>query len=173
MSETFRHAPDDAAFRRSIHCRLLVALCALVLVALPAFSQTSTQQSPTRLDTCNVQATATGAANTAVTVTVTPPSGQFFYFCTVSIFEVANAAVTGAAGPAPIFTTTNLPVNLIWWGDNATQGTGWQKQVAADAYPLTVKTAQPGTAFTIVTSAGQSTQSVRLNVTGYFAGDLP
>src|SRR4051812_18079947 len=124
---------------------LLIALLAVFVLATPAFAQstpgTLTQQSPTRLDSCNVQVTATGAANTAVTATVPGVSGQYFYVCSVAIYEVANGAVTGAAGPAPIFTTTNLPTNLVYWGDNSTQATGWQKQVASEMYPLTVKTA--------------------------------
>ena len=147
---------------------ILAIVVIAFLSALPMFGQTSTQQVAERADTCAVQATATGAANTAVTASVTPPAGQYFYLCSISIFEVANAAVTGAAGPAPIFTTTNLPTNLVYWGDNSTQATGWQKQVAADNFPLTIKTAAPGTPFTVVTSAGQSTQSVRINITGYF-----
>lgn len=118
---------------------------------------------------CNQTATATGAANTAVTATMTPPSGQYVYICTIDIQEVANGAVTAAAGPAPIFTTTNLPNNLVWWGNNATQGTGVFTNILTGIYPMTLKSAAAGTAFTIVTSAGQSTNSVRINVTGFFA----
>jgi hypothetical protein len=118
---------------------------------------------------CNQTQTATGAANTAVTVTFTPPAGQYFYICSIHIVEVANATVTGAAGPAPIFTTTNLQNQLVWWGDNSSLTTGQQKIVVDDVFPLLLKTSAAGTAFTIVTSAGQSTQNVRINVTGFFA----
>lgn len=146
----------------------LVLLAALLLAPL-ADAQVLIQQSGTRLDACNVTGTATGAANTAVTVTITPPAGQYFYLCTVYIAQVANAAVTGAAGPAPIFTTTNLPTNLVWWGNNATQGTGLFTLVTDSPFGFPIKTQTAGTAFTIVTSAGQSTNSVRINVSGYFA----
>jgi hypothetical protein len=118
---------------------------------------------------CNQTTTATGAANTAVTATLTPPAGQYLYICSIDIQETANAAVTGAAGPAPVFTTTNLPTNLVWWGNNATQGTGLNTGVLQVVYPFLLKTATAGTAFTIVTSAGQSTNSVRINVSGFFA----
>lgn len=118
---------------------------------------------------CNQTATATGAANTAVTATLTPPSGQYVYLCSIDISVVANAAVTGAAGPAPIFTTTNLPNNLVWWGTNETLGTGAMRPVIQLAFGVVpVKSATAGTAFTIVTSAGQSTENVRINVTAFF-----
>lgn len=144
-------------------------LVSLVLLASIAEAQVQVQNSATRLDACNVTGTATGAANTAVTVTITPPAGQYFYVCSIYIAQAANAAVTGAAGPAPIFTTTNLQTNLVWWGNNATQGTGLFTLVTDSTWAFPIKTQTPGTAFTLVTSAGQSTNSVRLNVAGYFA----
>jgi hypothetical protein len=140
-----------------------------VLYAQQVFPGATPTQAVQPLTNCNQTATATGAANTSVTATLTPPAGQYVYICTIDIQEVANAAVTGAAGPAPIFTTTNLPTNLVWWGNNATQGTGAFTNVLTGIYPLTLKSATAGTAFTIVTSAGQSTNSVRINVTAYFA----
>jgi hypothetical protein len=127
---------------------------------------------------CNQTQTATGAANTAVTVTFTPPAGQFLYICSIYIVTASNAAVTPAAGPAPIFTTTNLQNNLVWWGDNAggctstacaAGVTGALVKVTDTVYPLLLKTAAAGTAFTLVTSAGQASESVRINVTGFFA----
>ncbi len=148
-------------------------LGAALLIAWPVQAQQSSgvlvQQSATRLDACNVTTTATGAANTAVTATINVPAGQYFYLCYVYIGEAANAAVTGAAGPAPIFTTTNLQTNLVWWGNNATQGTGAFTLVTDSTFAFPIKTLTPGVAFTIVTSAGQSTDSVRINVAGYYA----
>jgi hypothetical protein len=135
--------------------------------------QTSAGATPVQqvqpLYNCNQTATATGAANTAVTATLTPPGGQFVYICSIYIATANNAAVTSAAGPAPIFTTTNLITNLVWWGDNAVTTTGTRVLVTDAVYPLLIKTAQPGVAFTIVTSAGQSTQNARINVTAFFA----
>jgi hypothetical protein len=128
--------------------------------------QTPVQQGQP-LFTCNQQATATGAGNTAVTATLNPGSLSC-YICSVHVVEVANAAVTGAGGPAPIFTTTGLATNLVWWGDNSSLTTGQQKLVVDEVYPWFLKTA-PGVPFAVVTSAGQSTQSVRIDVTGFFA----
>lgn len=124
------------------------------------------------LYTCNQMQTATGAGNTAVTVTFTPPSGQYVYLCSFYAVQVANAAVTVGAGPAPIFTTTGLQNNLVWWGDNTVKLTpGGQQTVDVDEVfnPWTIKSNAAGTAVTIVTSAGQSTQSVRLNASAFFA----
>jgi hypothetical protein len=154
---------------------LALAVLTLALIASPLlFAQqiapgaTSVQQSQP-LYTCNQTATATGAANTAVTATLTPPAGQYVYICSIYIATANNAAVTPAAGPAPIFTTTNLPTNLVWWGDNGIATTGLKANVTDVVYPLLLKTNAPGTAFTIVTSAGQSTQNARINVTAFFA----
>lgn len=154
--------------------KTLARLLAVLLLVVPVFAQvqspgaTLVQQAQPYV-TCNQTNTATGAANTAVTATLTPPSGQYVYLCSIDIQEVANAAVTGAAGPAPIFTTTNLPTNLVWWGNNATQGTGQNTNVVSHDYPSYLKSSVAGTAFTIATSAGQSTDSVRINVAAFFA----
>lgn len=160
--------------KRYLSLGCLLAVLAFAVSPILVFGQTSStgvavQASPSMLNACNVQTTATGAANTAVTATLTPPSGQYVYICYIHISQVANAAVTGAAGPAPIFTTTNLPTNIVWWGNNATQGTGAFTLVTDSTYGFPLKSAAPGTAFTIVTSAGQSTNSVRINVAGYYA----
>jgi len=147
--------------------RRLVGALALVLAILVGAGSAPAQQ----FQACNVTQTATGLASTAVTVTVPAGgSGFFFYICSIDISMVANAAVTGAAGPAPIFTTTNLQNNLVWWGDNSSLTIGQQRQIISlvfsPAGPL--KTALSNTAFTIVTSAGQATQNVRINVTGFY-----
>src|SRR5262245_30441999 len=102
---------------------------------------------------CNQTFTATGAANTAVTLTAPAQANLFFYVCSIDIVLVANAAVTGAAGPAPIFTTTGLLNNLVWWGDNGALTIGQQRPVVTLVFgPQLLRTATPNTAFTIVTS---------------------
>jgi hypothetical protein len=132
--------------------------------ALAAGATTVQQAQPLR--SCDTTFSQTGAANTAVTITATPPPNQSFYICSVYIAIVANAAVTGAAGPAPIFTTTGLQTNLVWWGDNSSLTIGQLKVVTDVTYPWFLKAGNP---FTIVTSGGQSTESVRINVTGFYA----
>lgn len=144
---------------------------ALVVVIAPAvaFAQAApVQQSPQDLQAAVLTATATGAGNTAVTATIAAVVGQCLYVTDIYISEAANAAVTGAAGPAPIFTSTGLPTNLVWWGENGTLGTGVLKVVTDKHYSHPLKVPQ-STAFTIVTSAGQSTVNVRINVLAYAA----
>ena len=120
---------------------------------------------------CDQAFTATGAGNTTVTLTSgTPPAGTVFYVCTLDITEIANAAVTGAAGPAEVCTTTNLINNMTWWGENGTLTTGQMKPLIVQNWlPLALKSVTPGTAFTVACSGGQSTYNVRANMTGFFA----
>jgi hypothetical protein len=119
--------------------------------------------------TCNQTATATSAGNGAATITLTPPSGQYVYICSIYISEAINATVSGAAGPAPIETTGGLQNNLVWWGDNSSLAQGVFVKIVDDQFPLFLKTNAAGTAFTITNSAGQATQNVRINVTAFFA----
>ena len=151
----------------SIH-HLMLALALSALVAMPVLAQTSTQDSATKLSAATVQATATGAANTAVTATIPAVTGSCLYVTDVYVAVVANAAVTGAAGPAPIFTTTGLATNLVWWGDNSSLTTGSLRVVTDKHFVNPLKVGQ-STPFTIVTSGGQSTENARINVLAYAA----
>lgn len=129
---------------------------------------TRIQADPQHLDAATIGCTASGAGNTTVTCTLgPPPAGQFVYVHTCTSHEVANAAITGAAAPAGVLTTTNLPTNFIWSADNATQGTGWQKEIMKEVWPNGLKTAQAGTSFTIAQTGGQSTQTFRINCAGW------
>lgn len=122
------------------------------------------------LYSCNQTATATGLASATTTLTLTPPAGQYVYICSIDIVEAANALVTVGAGPAPLFTTTNLPVNLVWWGDNSALTQGVMKNVITLSFTtVPLKSNIAGTAFTLVATAGQATQNVRMNVTAFFA----
>lgn len=145
----------------------LALLCASVGLVQ---AQTVVQQSPVHLDACTAQSTATSAGNAVSTVTLTPPAGQYLYICSIYIAEVGNAAVTGAAGPLPIFTSTGLQTNLVWWGDNSSLTAGQLVKIADTRFDFPLKTASPGTAFTIASSGtGQSTYNTRMAITGYFA----
>lgn len=156
--------------KRWMYGALAVLGLALGLLPARAVAQaiaTRIQADPQHLDAATLTCTGTGAGNTSVTCTLTPPAGQFVYVHTCTVHEVANAAITGAAGPAGLLTTTNLPTNMIWWTDNATQGTGWQKEVMKEVWPNGLKTAAAGTAFVLTQTGGQSTQTVRINCTGW------
>jgi hypothetical protein len=153
--------------------RALSVLLSVLMLSSSAWAQSSgaiIQQNATRADACTAESTATSAGNAVSTVTLQPPAGQFVYVCSIYIAEVANAAVTGAAGPLPIFTSTGLTTNLIWWGDNSSLTIGQLVKIADSRFDYPLKTASPGTPFTIATSGGgQSTYNTRMAITGYFA----
>lgn len=126
-------------------------------------------QSLQPLYSCDQSFTATGVANTTVTLTAPAQTGKTFYICAIDIQQVANTAVVGAAGPAQLFTTTNLVNNMVWWGTNTTLVIGALQNVITHDYGVApVKTLAASTAFTIVATGGQATLNVRMNVTGFY-----
>lgn len=156
--------------KRLIVLCLLCAFSLTIGTAQQSIPGSTPVQQAQPLYTCNQFQSATGAGNTAVTVTLSPPAGQSVYLCSLYISQAANAVVTVGAGPAPIFTSTNLQNNLVWWGDNAAKTTGQLSVVVDEVFtPWAIKSATAGTAVTIVTSAGQSTQSIRIDATAFFA----
>ena len=146
--------------------KLMLALCfALGLSA--AHAQAPIQQSPTRLDACTSLATATGAGNTTVTATLSPPAGQYVYICSIEFQVGGNAAVTGAA-VVQACVTSGLSTNITFEADNSTLTAGQVKEFFY-GLPIPWKSAQAGTAFSLACSGLQSTQTLRVNLTGYFA----
>lgn len=152
-----------------------LAILALIL-ALPcaAFAQgpapgATPVQAYQPFYSCDQAFTATGVANTTVTLTAPAQSGKVFYFCSIDINTIANAAVTAAAGPALVCATTNMINNMTWWGDNGTYTTGQLKPAVALSFGVVpLKSLVPSTATTIVCTGGQSTYNVRVNVTGFY-----
>ena len=151
--------------------RLVAVLALVALMAGGVYSQVLINQVGSDLRSCTAESTATAANNAVATVTLTPPAGQYVYICHIYIAEVINATVTGAAGPLPIMTSTGLSTNLVWWGDNSsTLGAGGLIKIADSRFGFPLKTASPGTAFTIASSGtGQSTSNIRMHISGYFA----
>lgn len=124
---------------------------------------------------CNepVAATATGLGNATVTATIAGVANRMVYLHTVDVQMVANAAVTGAAGPAPTITSSALAggVTLVWWGDNSALIIGQQRQVVSALFPpFTVRAQSLGASLTITSTGGQATQNVRINLTGCYGG---
>lgn len=150
----------------------ILALLIAVLSAPLALGQdaggTQVAQQASHYDACAFAQTATGAGNTAVTVTIPAQAGKYFNICTVDLLETANAAVTGAAGPAPILTMAGAPNNLIYWGNNTTLVIGDTRDFPYSYMPNGYKSSL-GTAMTFTLSAGQATQSVRVTVTGWYS----
>lgn len=145
----------------------IAALFVALLAPSLAFAQaTSVQQSASRLDGCNAMATATGAGNTSVVATLTPTGGNSVYLCWVDIEVGANAAVTGGA-VVQACVTTGLPTNLTFAPNNTTLVIG---DVRSQTFNFTnpIKAAA-GAAFVLTCSGLQSTQTLRVNIAGYFA----
>lgn len=154
--------------------RLFGLIFALVIQPYAALAQQAVPgatavQSFQPLYACDQSFTATGAANTAVTLTAGAQPGKYFFFCHIDINTVANAAVTAAAGPALVCATTNMVNNMTWWGDNGTYTTGQLKAVITLQFgAVQPKSLAPGVATTIACSGGQSTYNVRINATGFY-----
>src|SRR5947209_4411462 len=84
-----------------------LTLALALLIAPAVFAQsgpTGTQQSATRLDACTAYQTASGAPQQ--TVTISPPSNNSVYICSIEVISVATTAVAAVA--ALTHTTTNL-----------------------------------------------------------------
>src|SRR4051812_24027727 len=98
----------------------LAVLAVLCLSVGPALAQTPTlvQQSATMLTACTA-ANATAAVNNAVTLTITPPPGQYVYLCGLDI-TVAQAATS------PVNTSVSFPSTN--WG-----GWAWKYSLAPTA----------------------------------------
>lgn len=141
----------------------------LCLFALSASAQVGppVTQTRTRQDVGVLQNSATGAGNTTVTATLTPNTGQFIYVTMIEIEVGANAAVTGAA-VVQACATTNLASNLTFEVDNSSLTVG-QVKVQPYYFATPLKTAAMTTAFTVVCSGLQSTQTLRVNIAGYSA----
>jgi len=52
------------------------------------------QQAPTKMDACSLASSASGT--TQQTLTVTPPAGQYVYFCSIEVTSQATAAPAAA-----------------------------------------------------------------------------
>lgn len=139
---------------------ILVWLWALLVPAFAQMQGQLTQQSPTRLDACTGISTSVASA---ATITITPPSGQYVYLCTVDIQNCAGVAVTGAA---PLtMSTTNLGGLAYTIGTGSTAGI-CQPQPAAWAAPY--KSAAPGVAVTLVLPTFTTNQVIRVTAFYYY-----
>lgn len=105
-----------------------------------------------------------GAWGTAqVTLTMTPPSGQFVYICS---FEQHTGATTAPAATLLNTTTTNLN-GKRWATVAAATASEFPSIFFQPSQPL--KSAVPGTAVTIVSNAAVTSVNYQLDVTFFFA----
>lgn len=145
---------------------LLVSLC-LAAAPLAAQSPTLVQQSPTMLNACTAF-NGTAAVNVQVTVTLTPPAGQYVYVCGIDVASSQNA--TSTANTNATYTSTNLGPSGNTWG--------WKYSLAATAnlaisqsfyFTQPLKSTQPGIAVTIVSPAALAQTAFSINAYYYFA----
>lgn len=149
--------------------RNLLLACAFVLASGPAWAQAPTlvQQSATMLHACTAQ-NATAAVNVQVTLTLTPPAGQYVYVCGIDVASSQNA--TSTANTNSQYTSTNLgPAGSTW---------AWKYSIAATAnlaitqafyFTQALRSTQPGVAVTIVSPAALAQTAFSINAYYYFA----
>ena len=112
--------------------------------------------------------TATQASTANLTLTLTPPAGQYVYLSAFSVNVIPNA--TGAASTAA-FTTTNLtgsPAWLIGEYANAAATPAMAALQVNDVYPTGLKSTAPGTAVTIVPTATLASATVCPRAVAWF-----
>lgn len=142
---------------------VLTVLALLLLLAGPLHAQTLVQQSATALNACST-ANSTAAVNNQVTLTITPPSGQFVYLCGLDITVSQNGTATANTNAS--FTSTNLG------------GWAWKYSLAATAnlalvqpfyFSIPVKGAAAGVAVTVVSPTALAQTAFSINGYYYFA----
>ncbi len=128
-----------------------------------ADSATFAQQSAGGRTTCTT--TQDSVAN--LTVTITPPAGQYAYITGVYIEGAANAT---ASTSATIWSSTNLTGNPAWLTNFTTAAAANPSgQLGiAEIYPTGLKSTVAGTAVTIVPGATTASTFLCPKVVGFF-----
>lgn len=112
--------------------------------------------------------TATQATATPLTLTMTPPAGQYVYISELAITVIPNA--TGS-NSTTVYSSTNLtgsPVWLIGEFSNAAALPAMAPLQVNDVYPTGLKSTTPGTAVTLVPAATLASASVCPRVVAWF-----
>lgn len=144
--------------------RTFVGAVVLVLVASVAQAQTPVQHTAQMLNSCATQ-NATAAVNNTVTLTLTPPPGQYVYFCGWDIAISQNG--TGSSATNVSWTSTNLNGwnwKMSWVGTASTT-------ITLPFYALgqPTRSAAPGVAVTIVSPSALTNTAYNVNAYYYFA----
>src|SRR6266576_4828029 len=149
-----------------------VALGAGLLAPTEANAQSTTpaagailvQQSATHADAASFVAQNTRTSCTAtqdtvanLTLTITPPAGNFVYL--QGFFAEVAPNATGVAS-ATAWTTTNMPGNLNWLTVTNVVTTAPSSQQVGEYYATGIKSSVAGTAVTIVPSATMASSLV-------------
>jgi hypothetical protein len=154
------------------------ALASTSLLTAPAEAQlnagTFTTQSSNRPDAAqmttatstNCTATQTTVGN--ITLTITPPAGQYVYLSSFNVSVLPNA--TGS-NSATVYSSTNLTGSPVWLIGEFSNAAGFAATTPLqinDTYPTGLKSTSPGTAVTLVPAATLASASVCPRATAWF-----
>lgn len=150
--------------------KLILGFLFAALLGVHAFAagEVPIQQIPTRLDACGATAYATAAVNNTATATITVPSGQYAYICTIEADVCADA--TGAVVQTNVtFTTTNLPSNPTFQYSFASTANTCVNPPIKEPFLIPLRSAAPGTNVTVVSPAINLHNTYTIRVLYYLA----
>lgn len=103
-----------------------------------------------------------------LTVTITPPAGNFVYLTGLYIEYLANAT---AAASATLWTATNLTGTPAWLAAVNASGTGVPtgEYLIAETYPTGLRSTVAGTPVTILPQATSASTFQCVKAVGYFS----
>lgn len=152
--------------RLSIFILALWALSMLTFPVVWAQQATIVQQSTNDLTACATLGTANGTAQQ--TVTITPPAGQYVYVCGIDFQYCASGSAPTATNNV-LTTTTGFASNPKWGLSVPVTVNVCYASGGPFYWPIPLKSANPGTAITVVSPAAITNVTFNINVTGYFA----
>ena len=103
-----------------------------------------------------------------LTITITPPAGNFVYLTGLYIEYLANAT---AAASATLWTATNITGTPAWLAAVNASGTGVPtgEYLIAETYPTGLKSTVAGTPVTILPQATSASTFQCVKAVGYFS----
>lgn len=142
--------------------------------ALPG-GVTAVQQSAARADAAAfnnsptfTNCTTTQASTANLTITVTPPAGNYVYLSSLTAQQGSNATGAAAASVAAL-SSTNLTGAPAWLLDTNTGSQSIGAEVINQVWPTGLKSTAPGTAVTIVPTATLASTYVCIQASGWYS----
>lgn len=153
-------------------------LAAQEVVNAQSAQGTVVTQSASKADVATFLQTSAGGRTTCsttqdtvanLTVTLTPPAGQYVYITGVYFDSLANA--TGATSTT-VFSSTNLTGSPAWLVPTTATAAANPSGAThiAESYPTALKSTVAGTAVTILPQATSASAFLCVRVAGYFNG---
>lgn len=136
---------------------------------------TAVQQSSARADAASFDAgttytncTTTQVSAANLTITITPPAGNYVYLASVTAEQGSNATGAAAASVAAL-STTNLTGAPAWLLDTNTGSQSISSQVVNQVFPTGLKSTSAGTNVTIVPTATLASTYVCIQAAGWYS----